>query len=566
MNTKPDIEKMATDVLNNIQFSDVLDIDEIQRLQDLFADASGVASIITHPDGTPITNPSNFCRLCNSIIRKTEKGRANCFKSDAVIGNYSPSGPVIQSCLSGGLWDAGASISVGGKHLANWLIGQVRNEELDVKRMLNYADEIGANKDDFMQALNEVPIMSGEQLKKVSKMLFAFANEISEKAYYNLQLKMQIIEQEKSTKALQESEERYRLLIETAQEGILVAQGDKMKFVNPMMLELTGYTEEELTSRPFLEFVHPDDRELVRNNYLKQLEGDAVESRYHFRILKKDKSIKWFEINGDKIVWEDQSAILVFVTDITARKQAEEEIQLKNEQLLILVAEKDKFFSIIAHDLRNPLNTFLGLTQVLTEELPRLTLDKIQKFVVSMRNSASNLVRLLENLLHWARIQQGLIPYNPKIVRLLPFVEESIEMVQESVRNKEIEISYDIPYGMLIFADSNLLQTVFRNLISNALKFTHKEGKINLSAKETAGNRIEISIKDSGIGMSSTIVDNLFRLDVITNRVGTDGEPSAGLGLLLCKEIIEKLGGKLWVESEVGKGSNFHFTLPQPEL
>ena len=565
MNINTDIKTTTADALDNIQFDDVLNIDEIQRLQDLFADASGVASIITRPDGTPITNPSNFCRLCNSIIRKTEKGRANCFKSDAVSGRYSPSGPVIQPCLSGGLWDAGASISVGGKHIANWLIGQVRNEDLDRGQILKYADEIGANKEDFMQALDEVPVMSGEQLNKVSKMLFAFANEISEKAYYNLQLKMQIAEQEKSTKALQESEERYRLLFDTAQEGILVAQGGRLKLVNPMILELTGYTEEELTSRSFLEFVHQDERELVRTNYLKKLEGEAVDARYHFRILKKDKSIKWFEICGNKIEWEGQPATLTFVTDITDRKRAEEEIKLKNEQLLLLIAEKDKLFSIIAHDLRNPLNSFLGLTQILTEELPKLTLDKIQKLVLSMRNSAFNLVRLLENLLHWARIQQGLISYNPKIVRLLPFAEESIEMVMESANNKEIEITNDIPYGMLVYADINILQTAFRNLISNALKFTHRGGKIYISAKAAADSRIQISIKDSGIGMSRTIVDNLFRLDVKTNRIGIDGEPSAGLGLLLCKEIIEKLGGKLWVESEEGKGSTFHFTLLQTE-
>ncbi len=119
-----------------IRFTDLFNLDEIQRLQDLFSDATGVASIITHPDGTPITKPSNFCRLCKDIIRNTELGRLNCYQSDAILGRLSSSGPVVQPCLSSGLWDAGASITVNGKHIANWLIGQVRNEELDESRLL----------------------------------------------------------------------------------------------------------------------------------------------------------------------------------------------------------------------------------------------------------------------------------------------------------------------------------------------------------------------------------------------------------------------------------------------
>src|SRR5450759_126086 len=191
-----------TETVDEIQFSDIFDLNDIQRIQDLFSDATGVASIITHPDGTPITHPSNFCRLCNEIIRKTNTGLTNCFKSDAEIGRPSPSGPIIQPCLSGGLWDAGASIIVGGKHIANWLIGQVKNEEQDNKKMLQYAKEIGADQQDFMNALDEVPLMSKEKFEKVAQMLFAFANEISSKAYQNSQLMQSIFERTKAEEEL----------------------------------------------------------------------------------------------------------------------------------------------------------------------------------------------------------------------------------------------------------------------------------------------------------------------------------------------------------------------------
>src|SRR5665647_787035 len=133
--------------VDEIQFGDIFNIEEIQRLQDLFSDATGVASIIVHPDGKPITTPSNFCRLCSNIIRKTEKGHAHCIKSNAVIGRHSSSGPVVQLCQCGGLWDAGTSITVGGKHFASWLIGQVRSAEMDKQHRIQYADEIGPNRE-----------------------------------------------------------------------------------------------------------------------------------------------------------------------------------------------------------------------------------------------------------------------------------------------------------------------------------------------------------------------------------------------------------------------------------
>src|SRR5450759_598888 len=191
-----------TETVDEIQFSDIFDLNDIQRIQNLFADATGVASIITHPDGTPITRPSNFCKLCNEIIRKTDIGLTNCFKSDAEIGRPNPSGPVIQPCLSGGLWDAGASIIVGGKHIANWLIGQVKNEELDIDQMVQYAEEIGADKVSFLDALKEVPVMSKAKFEKVSLMLFSFATEISSKAYQNSQLKQSIDERVRAEKEL----------------------------------------------------------------------------------------------------------------------------------------------------------------------------------------------------------------------------------------------------------------------------------------------------------------------------------------------------------------------------
>lgn len=188
----------------DIRFADLFNLHEIQRIQDTFAQATGVASIIATPEGAPITRPSNFCRLCREVIRTTEKGLANCLKSDAVLGRYSPTGPIIQPCMSGGLWAAGASLAVGGRHVANWLIGQVRNEELDETRMLAYADEIGVDRDLFRQAWSEVPVMSSGQFAKVAQALYSLANELSAKAYQNLRQARFIAEHNALERELQE--------------------------------------------------------------------------------------------------------------------------------------------------------------------------------------------------------------------------------------------------------------------------------------------------------------------------------------------------------------------------
>ncbi len=188
-----------------ITFDALLGLEDIQQVQDAFSDLSGVASIITAPDGTPITRPSNFCRLCKDIIRNTEKGRANCFRSDAVIGGHNPGGPILRPCLSGGLWDAGASISVGGRHVANWLIGQVKVEGQDEEPLLQYAQVIDADREEFAQALREVPVISRERLEKIAQALFILANKLSLLAYQNLQQARLIHERDQREQRLRAS-------------------------------------------------------------------------------------------------------------------------------------------------------------------------------------------------------------------------------------------------------------------------------------------------------------------------------------------------------------------------
>jgi len=248
--------------------------------------------------------------------------------------------------------------------------------------------------------------------------------------------------------------------------------------------------------------------------------------------------------------------------DITERREAEEEVKRKNEELQKLNSAKDKFFSIIAHDLRSPFNGFLGLSQILVEELSTLSTEEVQMIAVSMQDSATTLYRLLENLLEWAKMQQGLIIFNPEILPLKPLVDSCLVVKQLKAQSKNIEIITQIPEDIEVKTDNNMLQTIIRNLVSNSVKFTGKGGKIIVAAKYTQDNFVEISIKDNGIGMNQGMIDGLFQLGFNTGRPGTAGETSTGLGLFICKDFVEKHGGKLWVVSEEGKGSTFSFTIP----
>lgn len=198
----------------NVTLTDLFEVEQLQKIQDAFAKATHVASIITHPNGVPVTCPSNFCRLCNDIIRMTDKGLSNCMCSDAEIGKYNPDGPIIRTCLSGGIWDAGASICVGGKHIGNWLMGQVKNELIPDEQVVRYASGIGADEGVFRSALRDVPIMSMEQFRDIANLGYILANELSLKAFQNLQQARHIAERRITEMALRESSDRLKLLLD----------------------------------------------------------------------------------------------------------------------------------------------------------------------------------------------------------------------------------------------------------------------------------------------------------------------------------------------------------------
>ena len=373
--------------MNELQFSDIFDLDDIQRIQDLFSDATGVASLITFPDGRPITRPSNFCRFCNEIIRKTDLGLSNCFKSDSEIGKPNPDGPVIQQCLSGGLWDAGASIIVGGKHIANWLIGQVRNDDLDSQRMLEYSKTIGADQIDFMIALEEVPVMSKDKFTKVAQMLYAFANEISSKAYNNKLLIKSIKELKEAEEKLVKSELLNSTLIKHLPQRIFVKDPESRYILcNDIYSRDLGIDPKDIVGKNDFDFFQKELAEKYRGDDQKVVsEGIQKEDEEKYSIANQQRWTHVIKVpyrdSNDRII-----GVLGIFEDITERKLRQEEIILKNDLLQTMNAEKDKFFSIIAHDLRSPLSAFVSTTQMLSEEIQSMNIEEIKKVTMNLRN------------------------------------------------------------------------------------------------------------------------------------------------------------------------------------
>mgnify|MGYP003624500144 CR=1 FL=1 len=235
-----------------------------------------------------------------------------------------------------------------------------------------------------------------------------------------------------------------------------------------------------------------------------------------------------------------------------------QEDKLKLEELNLT---KDKLFSIVAHDLRSPFNSILGFSKLLIENLKDFELAESEKYVGFINSSAQNTLVLLENLLSWAKSQTGQITFNPQKIVLSSIISEVIEQSNSAAIAKDISLIHKQADEIEAYADEDILKTVLRNLISNAIKFTKTGGCINMVVI-TKQKHVEISIADNGIGINEEKLKTLFNIASNTSSPGTANEKGSGLGLVLCKEFVEKLGGSIWVESELGKGSVFKFILP----
>jgi len=374
-----------------------------------------------------------------------------------------------------------------------------------------------------------------------------------------------ITEQKMAEKAIHESEERFRSLLQ----GIssVSVQGyspdGTTQYWNKASEELYGYTAQEAIGRNLLDLIIPPEMQEGVKLAIQQMAetGQAVPSSELLLMRRDGSRVPVFSSHSIvKISGKPQELFCIDI-DLTERKHIEDELLELNGKLEELNATKDKFFSIIAHDLKSPFNSILGFSNLLMEEIQQQDYEKVGEYAEIIQKSSLRAFDLLINLLDWSQSQTGKIKFVPENIEMVSLIQEVVELLADSARQKLITVTQSLPSAFCTFADKAVIKTILRNLITNAIKFTHSGGQIVISAARKKDVWI-LSIEDNGIGINNNALVNLFHIEKNVSTLGTNMEKGTGLGLVLCKEFVEKHGGEIWVESVEGKGSKFSFTIP----
>lgn len=405
------------------------------------------------------------------------------------------------------------------------------------------------------------------------------------------------LEREKLYLQLHKTDERLKLAIKGTGEGIWdwdIQTGTT--YFNKSSAEIIGYSLEEIELNNieiWNSYIHPDDLktslQLLKKVFLGKIEF------YELDLRMKHKSGKWVWVlhRGKVVEWDSDGKPIRMTgihTNISDRKQVEEELasytkelqmahdtmkQNANELVLLnmklekseknlleLNTNKDKFFSIISHDLKSPFTGLLGITELLVTDYDELSSEEVKEMVQILRRSSITLYDLLEGLLQWAQTQSGRMEYQFEDIDVQKKSTKIIDILKTNAQNKNISLENKVKNNKIVFADNKATDTILRNLIANAIKFTQSGGVIKIET-ENREDAIAISVSDTGVGISEKDRNKLFRIEIHHTTVGTNNEAGTGIGLILCKELVEKQSGKIWVESELGKGSKFIFTLPK---
>jgi PAS domain S-box-containing protein len=372
-----------------------------------------------------------------------------------------------------------------------------------------------------------------------------------------------------------ESEEKYHTLFEFMPVGITITNknGDILE-CNKESERLLGISKEEHTKRQVdseqWKMVRPDYSPMPPEEFASTiaLKENRLVTDIEMGILKGKNKVTWLNVSAAPFPLRD-FGILVVYNDITQQVEAERKLRIRDKKLRENTRElktlndtKDKFFRILAHDLKNPFGSLLGASEYLYKEAEKHDANKVRKLGKILNASAKSGYDILSNLLEWSRSQTGMLEFHPERVDMDTIIDNNIKLVAALATTKQISIKADVEAGLTATADVNMLNTVIRNLLINALKYTDKGGEVLIGARKER-QKVIVSVKDNGVGISAKDLKKIFRIDVKFVTRGTDNEKGTGLGLILCKEFIEKHGGNIWVESRKNVGSMFCFTLPK---
>jgi len=358
-------------------------------------------------------------------------------------------------------------------------------------------------------------------------------------------------------KELEDEKNKFKTLFETNLAGVYITtvEGTVLE-CNLAIARMFGYNSiEEIKSL--------DARELYldvehREDFLRKLKHKKVILSNEFPMKRKDGSVIWVLENCRLL---DDGKLMGTLIDITELKNTIHKLKESEEHLREANATKDRFFSIIAHDVRSPFTSLLGLSSLLIDEWDSESDEEKKMLMSTLRSSIEKTYKLINGLLEWSRIQTNRIEFEPDDFVLKDLADSLIYLYKLQTKEKKISIESKIDPSIKVFTDENMLSTVLRNLISNALKFTPVGGTITVYA-EKDGDYTKVCVEDSGIGIEPDTVKKLFKISEKVSTLGTEGETGTGLGLILCAELVKKIGGKIWVESDLGKGTKFYFTIP----
>ncbi|HCY75149.1 MAG TPA: hypothetical protein DHV28_04455 [Ignavibacteriales bacterium] len=401
----------------------------------------------------------------------------------------------------------------------------------------------------------KVPTKSLEKFADVQRLVQLLQVHQTELEHQNVELRI-------AQEELEVSRNKYVNLFDFSPTPYFTLNKDGIiREVNLSASKMLGLDRNKLIGKRFNSFT-PADQNDIFNSFISDIFNSSVKHSCELTIVNKVK--QQFKVLLEGIELEDalepEKKCQVALIDLTEHKRIETSLKESNEQLKQLNATKDKFFSIIAHDLKSPFQSLLSYSEILATDIKSLSTDEIVTFSTELNESLNTLYSLLENLLHWSMMQRDLLVYNPLNFNLYDKVNSIIRIAEHSAAKKNITLSNKVDTEISVFSDANMIRSVFQNLLINAIKFTPEKGRIIISS-ETKDDVIEISVEDTGIGIKEENISKLFQFDTIFTTKGTAGEKGTGLGLPLCKEFVERNYGKIWVTSELGKGSKFTFTV-----
>ncbi|MBN2236286.1 MAG: PocR ligand-binding domain-containing protein [Bacteroidales bacterium] len=529
-----------------IKLHEILDFDKVNHLLEGFYKTTGFLTAILDLDGN-VVSQSGWRQMCTHFHRVNPETAKKCLISDTELANRMAKGENFHcyQCLNG-LYDVAVPIVIKGEHIANLFTGQFLFEKPNESFFEKQAEKYGFDKEAYIKALREVPIVSRKKVQIAMDFLLDVTKLISE---MTLQKKEQI----SLNLALKESEERYKALHNASFGGIVIHDKGKILECNQGLSEITGYTYDELIGMDGLLLIAPETRNKVLDNILA-----GYEKPYEALGLRKNGEIFPLRLEARNVPYKGKDVRTVEFRDVTEMKKAEQELIAAKEKAEESDRLKSSFLANMSHEIRTPMNSIMGFASLLPEEESKELMCQYASIIV--RNS-EQLVHIIDDIVLYSRLQAKILNINTRGFNLNGLLDDMIQSfnLPEYQNGVELVLGPKVDGNIEITTDYEKLRQIFMNLISNAFKYTH-QGTITIGFKMQHKQPV-FYVSDTGIGIPEGETEKVFERFYRGSNTRKETVSGTGLGLSIVKELVELLGGKIWIESELGKGTTFWFTI-----